>query len=515
MCPRRVLIIEDEFIVAESIRTKLEELDYRPLEVALSGEEGVEKAGEERPDIVLMDIHLRGEIDGIEAARRIRERFDIPVVYLTAFTDRETLQRAKLTQPYGYVIKPFETRELHTIIEMALYKHEAEQKLRETEQRLAATLKSVGDGLITTDAEGIINFLNPMAEALTGWPRDEAVGKELAEVFRVKDEIDSKSLDIPPAKPLPEFSAASPKIQGTVLLARDGRSIPVESNAAPILDRQGKGSGTVVVFRDITERKRAQKRELRHQAELAHAARLSSIGEMASGMAHELNQPLSAISTLLGGCLRIIESGRDRPEELLDAMREAQRQTERAGKTIGSIKRFARRQSVRRSTVDMNALIREAIQLIEPERRNQHVRVDMRLGAGLPVIQADSIQIEQVILNITQNAFEAMEGTERKARELAIRTQLNGEGFIEVTLSNTGRSLPADLKDKVFDSFYTTKPQGLGIGLSLSRSIIEAHGGRIWAVPESGRGVTFKFTIPTSQKGRKDEGSNAYSIYSG
>ncbi|MHC4943732.1 MAG: ATP-binding protein [Planctomycetota bacterium] len=514
MCPRRVLIVEDEFIVAESIRNKLEELDYHPLEAVLSGEEGVQKAGEHRPDIVLMDIHLRGEIDGIEAASQIRNRFDIPVVYLTAFTDQETLQRAKLTQPYGYVIKPFETRELHTIIEMAIYKHETEQKLRETEQRLAATLKSVGDGLITTDAEGIINFLNPAAEELTGWTRDEAMGKDLAEVFRVVDEIDHKALILPPAQPLPDFAASSPLIQGMVLLARDERSIPIESNAAPIMDKQGNSSGTVVVFRDITERKKAQKRELQHQTELAHAARLSSIGEMASGMAHELNQPLSAISTLLGGCLRIIDSGVDRPEELLDAMREAQKQTERAGKTIGSIKRFARRQSARRSTVDMNALIREAVQLIEPERRNQHVRIDMLLGAGLPVIQADSIQIEQVILNITQNAFEAMEGTERKARELAIRTELNGEGFIEVTLSNTGRSLAADLMDKVFDSFYTTKPQGLGIGLSLSRSIIEAHGGRIWAMPNPGRGVTFKFTIPTSQKGRKDEGSSAYSIHS-
>lgn len=167
----KILVVEDERIVAKDIQINLEQLGYLVPAVAASGEQAVSKAAETCPDLVLMDINLKGEIDGIEAARQIYTRFNIPVIYLTAYSDDITLERAKLTDPLGYILKPFKARELHATIQMALSKHQMEKKLKENEQWLAAVVKSIGDALIATDIKGLVTFMNPVAEALTGWKK--------------------------------------------------------------------------------------------------------------------------------------------------------------------------------------------------------------------------------------------------------------------------------------------------------------------------------------------------------
>src|SRR5919199_2841285 len=175
----RILIVEDESIVAFNIQNRLQGLGYVVAAIVSSGEAAIQRAAQNPPDLVLMDIKLKGRIDGIEAAARIRSRFQIPVVYLTAYTNDETLHRAKLTEPYGYILKPFEARDLCTTIEVALYKYQMEQQLRERAQWLATTLKSIGDAVITTDSQGLITFMNPVAEALTRWSLEEVMGNDL------------------------------------------------------------------------------------------------------------------------------------------------------------------------------------------------------------------------------------------------------------------------------------------------------------------------------------------------
>ena len=184
----KILVVEDEIIVAKSIQKRLESLGYSVPAAVASGEEAIQIAAEVQPDLVLMDIRLKGDMDGIEAAGHIQAGHDIPVVYLTAYADEETLERAKVTDPSGYLLKPFELNELRTTVEMALYKYQMQCKLRDNERWLAATLKSIGDGVITTDTSGYVTYMNPMAEALTGWKRQEALGKALIEVFVIIDE---------------------------------------------------------------------------------------------------------------------------------------------------------------------------------------------------------------------------------------------------------------------------------------------------------------------------------------
>ena len=254
MSNSRILIVEDEGIIAKDIQSTLNRSGYSVIGIASSGEEAIKKAMEIHPDLVLMDIVLEGAMDGVEAAEHIRDHFDIPVVYLTAYSDDTTLQRAKITEPSGYILKPFQEKELYTTIEMALYKHTMQGKLKESEQWLATTLKSIGDAVIATDTGKLITFMNPVAEALTGWKQEEAIGKPLKDVFKIINEKTGKQADDPVAKVLMEGVIVG-LANHTVLIAKDGTKKPVDDSSAPIRDDKGKIIGVVLVFRDISERK--------------------------------------------------------------------------------------------------------------------------------------------------------------------------------------------------------------------------------------------------------------------
>ena len=254
MSNSRILIVEDEGIIAKDIKNTLSLLGYSVIALASSGEEAIKKTMETHPDLVLMDIVLEGDMDGVEAAEQIRDRFDIPVVYLTAYSDDRTLQRAKITEPFGYILKPFQERELYTAIEMAIYKHKMERRLKESEQWLGTTLKSIGDAVIATDTGKLITFMNPVAEALTGWQQEEAIGKPLKDVFKIINGKTGKQADDPVARVLREGVIVGPA-NHTALIAKDGTKRPVDDSGAPIRDDKGKIIGVVMVFRDITERK--------------------------------------------------------------------------------------------------------------------------------------------------------------------------------------------------------------------------------------------------------------------
>ncbi len=187
MLKASILIVEDNNIVMMELKDRLEEMGYEVIDSAPSGLEAIKKAENFHPDLIMMDIRLKGEMDGIDTAAKIKCELEIPVIYLTAHTDDDTLQRAKITEPYGYVIKPYEERELFSTIEMALYKHEMEKKLKESKHWLSATLKSIGDALIATDSNGIIKIINHIAEDITEWNYEDAHGKDINEVFKIKD----------------------------------------------------------------------------------------------------------------------------------------------------------------------------------------------------------------------------------------------------------------------------------------------------------------------------------------
>lgn len=250
----RIMVVEDEGIIAQDIKNCLEGLGYVVPDVVFTGKEAILRAEELRPDLVLMDIVLKGEIDGIETAAEIRKKYNIPIVYLTAYEDDKTLKRAKLTEPLGYILKPFEERYLRSSIEMALYKHQMETKLKENERWLSAILKSVGDAVIVSDEYGFIKFLNPVAEALTGWTLPEVTGKRVTELLRLLDEDTREPIKNPIERVLSENIVIG-RSNHTVLIARDGREISIDHSSSPLRDDKGRITGAVLIIQDITERK--------------------------------------------------------------------------------------------------------------------------------------------------------------------------------------------------------------------------------------------------------------------
>ena len=279
MTKLKILVVEDESLVAKDIQNMLQGLGYKVVGVLSSGEDALRAVAEKKPDLVLMDIVLKGEVDGVNAAEKIWEGFAIPVIYLTAFADETTLSRAKITEPFGYILKPFDERELQTGIEMAFYKAGMDKKLREREEWLSTILRSIGDAVIATNTDGRVTFMNPLAERLTGWRQEDLLNRPLDEV-----------LPFPNVAPDPASTGVSPLLEN-VLKAKGGIAIPIEQTISPIFSSRQKTLGNVLIFRDISRRKKAEE-ELRMSRNRLEKALTSTVRAMA--LTIEIRDPYTA-----------------------------------------------------------------------------------------------------------------------------------------------------------------------------------------------------------------------------
>jgi len=253
----RILIVEDEAIVAEDLELAVTNIGYEVVGRAVSADAAVDKAVKLKPDLVLMDIVLRGEKSGIDASREIKEKVDIPVIFLTAYSDVGLIDKAKSTEPYAYIVKPFQERQLLASIKTALHKSGIEKQLEESEEWLATTLMSIGDAVIATDAVGCVKFMNHVAERLTGWKQEDATGNPLTEVFRIINGETDEGIENTVTRILREGVVVELADQ-TTLLVKDGSKIPIDDSFSPIKNDKGGIIGTVLAFRDVTERKAAE-----------------------------------------------------------------------------------------------------------------------------------------------------------------------------------------------------------------------------------------------------------------
>ncbi|HSU41346.1 MAG TPA: response regulator, partial [Polyangiaceae bacterium] len=278
-----ILVVEDERVVARDIEESLMRMGYDVVGLAASSTECLAHAEERRPDLVLMDIRIEGALDGIETARLLRSRFDVPVIFLTAYADDQTVARAKETEALGYILKPFRAGELKSAVEIALFKHEMEMRLKLRERWFATTLRAIGDAVVAVDRDGRVNFANPVAEAILGRSTDELVGHALPDVFKPIDERTRAPIELPsPNEVL--AGKSTPLIEGAAIVGPNGEC-PIEDSLSPIVDDNGQLLGAVIVFRDVTEARRMRER-------VALSERLASLGTLAAGVAHEINNPL-------------------------------------------------------------------------------------------------------------------------------------------------------------------------------------------------------------------------------
>ncbi|MBC1240443.1 diguanylate cyclase domain-containing protein [Nostoc sp. 2RC] len=263
MFPRKILVVEDEKTLASNIKKILQKLGYIVSEITESGEEVIKKVAEIQPNLVLIDICLAGEINGVEVVDIIENDFQIPVVHIINRSEYKVLQKKQLIQPFNYIIKPFLKSDLHFVIEMTLYKYQSEKTLQEEKQRLTAIINSMGRAVIVTYANGSIQMMNPTAEIITGWKQSEALGKDLVEVVSLVDKdvgeaIENLAVDVIEAGEI--FNLP----ENCTLISKDGKKIPIEDNVAPIRDRDGNITGAVLVFQDITKRKETEAQLIRN-----------------------------------------------------------------------------------------------------------------------------------------------------------------------------------------------------------------------------------------------------------
>ncbi|MBP6037692.1 MAG: PAS domain-containing sensor histidine kinase, partial [Azonexus sp.] len=283
---------------------------------------------------------------------------------------------------------------------------------------------------------------------------------------------------------------------GELLHALDGRWYHVHEQAIRWVDGR---TVRVQVAADITERKHLEEVEREQHKRLEQTSRLITMGEMASSLAHELNQPLSAIANYCAGCIKRLSDGNPRIDDILAAMHKAAAQAERAGKIIRRMRDMVKKEAPRREPVALAELVEETRALADIEAGKLGVEVLIDLPADLPRVVVDRIMIEQVLLNLMRNGIEAMAPTPAGTRRLGVSARHNEAGWVEVAVADRGHGLAADDLERIFAPFYTTKPDGMGIGLAICRSMIEFHQGRLWPEPHAGGGTVFRFTLPAEE----------------
>lgn len=501
MASAQIMVVEDESIIAEDIQAMLETLGYTVPAIAFSGEEAIRKAAETRPDLVLMDIVLKGRMDGVAAAEYLRAHHRIPVIYVTAYADEQTLSWAKLTEPLGYILKPIDERELHTAIELALYKHQAEKKVQESEQWLATTLRSISDAVLTTDAQGRVTFLNPMAEALTGWRQAEAVGCAVTEVLQLIEEEHLLTYDHPVIRALHEGEAVDLANHDLRLRAKDGGEHPIGGSVAPIRDAHGRLMGAVMVFQDITERRQFEE-------QLIQAQKLDAIGRLAGRVAHDFNNLLTVISLYS----ELLMGQHRNTDQLHRYAYEIKKAVEHATTLTNQLLALGRKQVLQPVVLNLNAVLTDMEEMLQ-RLSGDHIDVVMAPGAAPSLVNIDPGQLEQVILNLVINARDAMpqggtlsiatanvELDERSARRWA---GIRPGAYARLTVADTGHGMDSTTQARLFEPFFTTKPRGkgTGFGLSIVHGIIAQSGGHIAVDSALGQGTTVTIYLPLAEIG--------------
>jgi len=368
-----------------------------------------------------------------------------------------------------------------------------EAALREGEKRYALATSAGRVGIWDLDLKTHEIHLDPSLKGMLGYA-DHEIKNRLEDWERYVHPDDREQVM---EKVQAHLRGVTPEYEALHrMLHRDGSIRWFVARGTALRDSEGRPCRLVGTDTDVTERRLAEEQARQRQAELAHVARLSTFGEMTTTLAHELNQPLGAIANYSQACWRTLKANTDAPEMLFSALEQITAQARRAGEIVRRLRMFVRKSDGMRRPTDINALVTETLQFIETDTRERRVQLQLDLATALPVVHVDAVQVQQVLLNLIRNAIEAMNGVSRDARTLIICTQLASESSLRLRVRDTGPGLDEVAMQRVFESFYTTKPHGVGMGLSISRSIVETHGGRIWVEAPADGGVEFNFTLP-------------------
>ena len=502
-----ILVVEDERVVASDIAESLAQMGYDVVGTAASSSECIEHAEKRRPDLVLMDIRIEGPLDGIETARLLRSRFDVPVIFLTAFADEATVARAKHTEAHGYILKPFRAGELKSAVEIALHKHAMELELKLRERWFSTTLRAIGDAVMAIDSEGNVKFANPVAEGLLGERTEDLMGRSFPEVFRP---IDERTRELIPLPTPAEVATGRPfELKDGAALVNANGELPIEDSFSPIIDDHGKLLGSVIVFRDVSESRRLRER-------VALSDRMSSLGTLAAGVAHEINNPLTYVlgnaSVVYRDLERLRLAVRQRRESagqllemveqtthaMAEALLEIQDGAERIRGIVVDLRSFSRPDAASHAG-DVRAALEWALRVTELEI-TARARLVKNLSE-LPPVRASGAPLGQVFVNLLLNAAQAIEEGRARDEVVEVTTGTDGAGSVFIDVRDSGSGMSSDVQKRIFEPFFTTKPvgKGTGLGLSICHGIVRAAGGSIEVESTPGVGSRFRVRLPISE----------------
>lgn len=524
MLSEKVLVITLNANEANNIINMLEPIGYNMFiitNIDIDINKEIEKI---KPDLVVMDITLEGNLHKEDNINKIYNNVNIPVVFLIALTGGFTLKRSIISETYNYLAKPFNERDLHAAIQIALYKKKMSDKLCENEQWYSTILKSIHEMVIITNKDRKVTFLNSASEDLTGWKMADAYGKDLEEVFKTVDDPTQKlsncSLKTLWESIINELSVG--KTADLKVKAKNGKETIIESSMSLIRGKNKEIMGVVFILRDITEKKIiAQLKEQMYEQQLIQADKLISLGTLVSGVAHEINNPNNFImlntpilEDIWKDIIPILEQYYEENDDFdLGGLNFSEMRNyipklfsgifegaNRIKRIVADLKNFARQDpSEMNQLVDINFVIKSAVTLVAHQIKQATHYFTVNYSRDLPSIKGNYQRLEQVIINLVMNSCQALESPDKK---LNVSTKyMRDKESIQIEIVDEGLGIPQSMISRILDPFFTTKRNegGTGLGLSVSSGIIKDHRGSINFTSDEGKGTKVLISLPVSE----------------
>lgn len=515
-----ILIVEDEIITAKNLENRLENEQYRVIGIVSTGEEALAAARKGKPDIILMDISLKGEMDGITAATAIKAELDVPVIYMTAFVDDETVRRARLTAPFGYIVKPFQVRELRSNIEMALYKHSLETKLKESEARHRMVSELISDFVfaarVSEEGELLMEWMTGAYEQITGYSLEEAqeYDGKLLSIIHPEDRLSTKTM-------VSILKNENPTTLEYRIIAKNGEVRYLRNYLQGEWSSDGKTLSRIIgAAQDISRQRLSELRQEEQRSQLIQADKLASLGILVAGVAHEINNPNQTI-LMTGQFLKeawsdiqsvlnayFAENGEFlvagvNYSEIKEELGNHFSWIEESARRIDGIVKDLREYALPDTSPDMinlniNMVVRSAVTLVSNMVKHATNRFSVDYGKNLPPIRGRFQKLEQVVINLIQNACQSLPDQDKAVSVSTVRAPKTKS--VIITVQDEGTGIPEELLSKIKDPFFTTKRTagGTGLGLSVSNSIVEELGGRLEFQSEPGKGTSAIITLPVN-----------------
>ncbi len=483
---KRLMVVDDEAVITTQLADRLQSMEYDVVGTASSAEESVSMARELDPDLILMDIVMKGKLDGIEAAEIIKNEMDVPVIFLTGYTSGKYIERAKRVMPFGYIVKPFREDDVRANIEIALYRKELERKQKLAEEKIRRLFLAIEHSpymVLIMDVEGNTEYVNSKFVQLTNYTLKEVAGKGI--------------LFLKPDETLPEIykemldTITSGKEWRGELCTRkkDGTSCLKYTVAIPVEDTNGDVLFSVLVL------EKADKHEKRRE-QLLQPEKMNSLRTVVAGIAHEFNNILAVIH----GSVEVLEGGFESEKELKKGLHNIAKASDKGAGIVRDMITIVKtdKDTSEYLFFDIKQLITQAIDSTMPGWKNiahfseMKYKIDRNGMKRIPGVFCDPTELREVFINVINNALDAMP----EGGRISFSTWSN-EDKVFVEISDTGMGMSEEVKNKMFDSFFTTRrPERIGLGMGVAYSIITRHGGKIEVESEEGKGTTLTLSLP-------------------